>query len=796
MASLVERAANNLEWPALLEHLAGLCAGPLAAERMRALEPAATLAEAQERHRRGEAALAALDLADPIVGDAVPAIDDVLEHVDKGGVASGEELVDVGRVLDAARTLRAYAKRREADVPLLAELLASDPTLDPLLHDLRRCLDGSGQVVDEASSTLKRARREVHRRRGDLLDTIGKLASKHADVLREGSYVERDGRYGLPVRADAHRRVEGIVLGSSATGATVYVEPPTVTRLNNELRIAEGDVEREIARVLASLSDGVRSQCEAIRAAHAALLEADHLAALSRFAEQTRARVLPLEEEAAIDLVRMRHPLLLAQGIEVVATDLTLRAGQAMVISGPNAGGKTVALKCLGLAAWMARAGIPIPCSEGSRIGWFSAVLTDIGDNQSLAQSLSTFSAQVNNLSRMLAEADEQSLVLLDEVAGGTDPEEGSALAAGVLEALLERGAAVAATTHYERLKDLAAEDPRFVNASVGFDFESMAPTFTLTLGVPGASSALAVASRFGMPASVVARARSLMSVEARDREKLLADLHREQRLAREARAQAETDAAEVARLRAELTEERQNVRERERQKLRRESEGLMAEVRRARQQLRALDDHVKEGGRRGAERAIDEAARVVAVGGELDEATREPRHDDPVPADLAVGDVVYLERLGTAGTIVEAPARGEAKVRAGAFVLRVPLTELAKGPPRKGPPPKPPKPKKRRNPSADAMEAPERAPMRTSENTCDLRGMRVEEALEEVDRFVDRFLTGGVDDVGYVLHGHGTGALKKAVRDHLALHGHIASQRAATQQEGGDAFTVFWVRT
>src|SRR5690606_34940411 len=242
-------------------------------------------------------------------------------------------------------------------------------------------------------------------------------------------------------------------------------------------------------------------------------------------------------------------------------------SGQALVISGPNAGGKTVALKCLGLAVWMARAGLPLPVAEGSRVGWFD-VVTDIGDEQSIERSLSTFSAEVKNLTRILTHAGDRTLVLLDEVAGGTDPDEGSALAAAVLEALVVRGAAVAVTTHYERLKELAADDPRFVNASVGFDFEAMKPTFTLTLGVPGASSALAVATRFGMPLAVVGRARERLSEVAVTREELLGQLERERKLAAEARRAAERDAAEARRLLEEAEAERATVREKERSKI------------------------------------------------------------------------------------------------------------------------------------------------------------------------------------------------------------------------------------
>ncbi|HHH29320.1 MAG TPA: endonuclease MutS2, partial [Polyangiaceae bacterium] len=670
---------TDLEWSALLDVLASHCAGELAAERLRRTRPATSASEARELHRRTAAALAALDLGQPVPAGEIPEVDDVLAHLDRGGVCSGEQLHALTAVLVAARELRAYAAERRGDVPELSEMLATDARLDGLLRSIQRCIDTDGQVKDEASPTLRRARQAIHRTRASLLDSLKKLSTQHKDVLREGNYVERDGRYGLPVRADAHRRVDGIVLGSSATGNTLYIEPPAVTQLGNQLRIAEGDVEREIARVLDELSDEAREQLVALREAYEVALEADRLRALSRWAETTRSRALPLEDTAVLSLVKMRHPLLVTQQIEVVPNDLELTRGKALVISGPNAGGKTVALKSFGLAIWMARAGIPIPCGEGSRLGFVAQVLTDVGDNQSLAQSLSTFSAHVYNLSRILAAADDSTLVLLDEIAGGTDPEEGSALAAAVLEGLVTKGAAVATTTHYERLKELAADDERFVNASVGFDFEAMAPTFTLTMGVPGASSALAVARRFGMPDAVIDRAQTHMSQAAIDREQLLADLQRERRQAKQARERAEQDAEAAAVLRSELEEERAIVRAKERKKLQRESATLMSDIRRARAKLRDLDEAIATGGKRGAAKRVDEAASVVAIGSRLDEALRPDEPPKPMLPDgaLEVGARVYVERLGTDAKIVEGPSKGEVKVQAGAFAIRVPVEEL-----------------------------------------------------------------------------------------------------------------------
>ena len=792
------KAAHDLQWRELTQALAARCVSEQAAERIATLEPADSLAEARARMALSAEALQALRLGQPVPGEAAPVIDEAIEHLRRQGVIDAEQLHAVARTLSVAKRLRSYARDRGQELGLLAAALTSPPQLDALREELDAAIDELGLVRDGASPELRQARRRLSGARKSLMDTLGRLASHHADVLREGGWVERDGRYGLPVRADAHRRVDGIVVGTSATGATLYVEPPEVTRLCNKLTLAEAEVGREVARIVAELSARVAAEVDDVAIAYEACIVADFLAALSRWAEVGRCKAVELEDEAVVDLRSVRHPLLVLQGGPVVPSDLRLHAGQALVISGPNAGGKTVALKCLGLAVWMARSGIPLPVGEESRLGWFGQVLTDIGDDQSIERSLSTFSAHVANLSRILDRSDDRTLVLLDEVAGGTDPDEGSALAAATLESLVERGAAVAATTHYERLKELAHDDVRFVNASVGFDFDAMQPTFALTMGVPGASSALAVAGRFGMPAAVVARARALLPQAAVDRERLLADIERERRQLAEARQRAVDDAEAAEALLREAEQERQDVRRKERDKLTRETAALVSQVRVARAELRELSSKVKSEqlSPRQAERTVAEAARLVAVGAPLERATRSA---DKLAAgelslsEIVVGARVFVERLGTVAEVAEAPERGQVLVRAGAFSLRVPLAELRR--PVHGRPPAAATARSERAPTQSASRLvgdvlAERA-LRTSSNTCNLRGKRVDEALFDLDRFLDGLMRTS-EPVGFVLHGHGTGALKQAVREHLALSRLVRDVRPAEQEEGGDAFTVF----
>ncbi len=494
-----------------------------------------------------------------------------------------------------------------------------------------------------------------------------------------------------------------------------------------------------------------------------------------------------------------RHPLLLVQGADVVENDIALEAGQALVISGPNAGGKTVALKCLGLSVWMSRAGIPVPAQVGSEVGWFAPVLTDVGDEQSLLRSLSTFSAHVQNIGAIIEHAGDRALVLLDEVAAGTDPEEGAALATAVLEALVERGAAVAVTTHYERLKELAAESERYVNASVGFDLDAMAPTFRMTTGIPGASSALSVAARFGIPKSVIERARASISVDAVTREELLRTLSSESARLQAARAELERELGLQRQLSAGAEAERDRAREQEKNRLVAEARELTAEVRDARARLRDLKKRMSRGEvesseLKQAERVVNDAARHIAIGGDLSRRVQPtPLDSAEIPeAELLVGTRVLVPRLGATAEVVTAPERGQVRVVAGAMKMWLPISDLRRVP--GGGARQRPKAAKKQTAERPALASRDGfCAVRTRDNTLNLIGKRVDEAVDELDAFVDFMLRNG-ERAAFVLHGHGTGALKQAVRSHLADHRQVEKSAPAEPDDGGDAFTLFWL--
>lgn len=795
LAELEAHARATLEWPALLEQLAERAQSALGKARLRTLTPALTVAEARERTARVHATLRLAERGVELPSIEFPDISETLGRVALRAQLSGAELFAVARVLGHARLLRDLLGEHAASAPELSALLTSDARLERLHERLLACLERDGTVSDAASPELQQARQRARQVREELKRRLQDLVQRYADVIQGSYYTERDGRYVLPVRADAHYRVEGIVLGSSGSGSTLFVEPREVTELGNQLRLREAQVERELARVLRELASAVAERLDAVRDALEACVAADTLSALARFAAETRSRPVAVADDDRLELRNARHPLLALSRADVVANDLALRGGRALVVSGPNAGGKTVTLKCLGLFVWMVRAGIPIPAAEESHVGWFEQVFADIGDEQSLVRSLSTFSAHVQTLARILDHAKPGVLVLLDELAAGTDPDEGAALAAALLEALASRGAAVAVTTHYERLKELATQPGALVNASVGFDFANMAPTFRLTLGVPGASSALLVAARHGLSRALLARAHELLPRDALERERVIHELTRErEHLDAERRALAER-AQQLEVHTVALREAREEQQAEARASIEREARELLKELRAARGELadaraRVKSARVSAKELREAEASASRAAREVnaATAFLRPEPARMPLARALDPAQLVPGARVIIRANGAVATVLERPSRGEVALRLGALRVRERVDALDAAPAAA-------KPVAAAKPRRTITSATARAAaQRTRDNTLDIRGLRVEDAPERLDAFIDHMLGEGVP-VGFVLHGHGTGALRARVREHLAECSYVEHVRAAEADEGGDAFTVFWVK-
>ena len=787
------KTRSDLEWDRVLAALAERCAGPLGVDLALSLAFAATREQAREFMAQAAEARGLLAEERPLPVEGVPDVREAVARARIGGVLSPAELRAVGRMLGSARVLRRFLSAHRAILPALLGACSTDPTLDALADEIGDSFELDGTLSDRASPRLRECRAEWQVARQRMLARMQELASRYEGILQDRFVTEREGRWVLPVRSDSHERFPGIVHATSASGATLFVEPRAVVPMGNRLKVLEAEVKREEDAVYAHLTALVVDELPSVEAAARALALADVRAATAKLARDTDLVFPVLEDEPRLDLRSARHLLLELDMPEVVASDLTLEAGRGLVVSGPNAGGKTVALKTMGLAALLVRAGIPVPCAEGSTVGLFDLVLTDVGDDQSLQKNLSTFSAHVSNLAAILCETGRGTLVLLDELAGGTDPREGEALAAGVLDSLCARGGAVAATTHYEGLKALALADQRFENASVGFDLASMAPTFQVVRGIPGSSSALAVARRFGMPGSVIERAERFLTREDHSFEAVVKRLHDERAALELARSAAEQREREAHTARGELEAERAALRDRERRILSEDARALMARLRRAGEELRDLRARlrvpkIEHAELKEAERTLERVAREFAIGGALeslalpeDSAQREALRG----ADLRKGLRVWVQRLRAEGEVVEVLGSDQVRVAAGPLKLTVSVGELRKAKQADAPPVRPP--------VAEVAPVFDPAPIPTSDNTCDLRGLRVDDAIALATTFLDRALGDGKRCV-FLLHGGGTGALRDALRKELARSPYVARFAGAEADRGGERMTAVWL--
>ncbi|NUP08652.1 MAG: endonuclease MutS2 [Polyangiaceae bacterium] len=753
------------------------------------------------------------DQGEPLPLAAIPDVGEAIGRARLGATLSGEEVRDLTKVLIGARKLRKFLRSQREKAPLLAVSCDTDPELDKLAAELERSFEADGTIADAASERLAELRAELRTSRDRIVRRLEELLAKYASILSDSYWTERDGRYVLPVRADAHERFPGIVHGASSGGATLFVEPRVIVSMGNRHKVLDAMVLQEEEAVLRRLGTLIAESIESVAGAVDALAAADVRRAQAKLAVDLRLITPDIPEgrepgDVRIELIRARHPILQLDGVDVVPSDLSVRAGKVLVMSGPNAGGKTVALKTLGLTALMLRMGMPVPAAEGSMVALVDEVLTDVGDEQSLAKNLSTFSAHVRNLVEILDATHIGSLVLLDEVASGTDPREGEALATAVLESLAARGGAVACTTHYEGLKVLALTDDRFQNASVGFDFEKMEPTFAVVSGVPGASSALAVARRYGVPSHLVERAESFLSHDTLKVSQLVERLAADRRELDTLRDQARREAQILHDKQRDLDAEIERLSSKERGTVQKENEALLTGIKRAREELRAAQARLratKLDARElaDAERSIDKVAATVAIGGPLELPRAAPATVEAAgmkAGELFPGMKVFVPRLRTDAEVLEVLASGQVRVAAGPLKLLASIDEVRRtsSGAKKGTQPASTRSGggKREAPKQivlDAAADPD-VPLQTSDNTVDLRGLRVHEAVSMAEQFLDRCVGSG-KRVAFLIHGHGTGALRQALREALNASSYVDRMRAGEPREGGDGVTVVWLR-
>jgi DNA mismatch repair protein MutS2 len=794
------KTLNVLEFPRILARLAEFCDFSASAGLAQALTPTPDHAEALRRLAGTTEARNLRAAADLTIGAA----HDIRRQVDLAahwGVLDPKELLDVQSTLSAMLDLRRYFDKHREAYPTLAGLALSLPAAVGLIDAISRCITDSGEVADSASPKLYDLRRQVRVTHDRLMARLQRyLTDPETNTkLQDTVITQRDGRFVIPLRAEFKGQVKSIVHDQSSTGATLFVEPLAVVELNNAYREAQIAERDEVRRILAELSAQVGALAGEIIPGVDALAELDLAFAKAKYAEHLHAAepiLIPMGHNRrgggepaprpTIKLLHARHPMLGSASVVPVTID-PLPGTYALVITGPNTGGKTVTLKTIGLLAVMAQSGMHIPATSGTELPCFQAVYADIGDEQSIEQSLSTFSGHITNIIQILKHADERSLVILDELGAGTDPQEGAALARAILSHLLGRGITTFVATHYPELKTFAHTTAGVVNASLEFNVQTLQPTYKLTLGLPGRSNALAIARRLGLPEEIIAAARAEVDPDDLRADKLIGDIHRQRKVAFRESEKAERARSEARRLERQLTERLEKI-EQEREKVleqaRAEGE-LEVEVLKA--QLQTLKSELKHA-RQPLEALAALEQQVAQVEANLQAPEKEKKSRQARPAGkLALGDKVTLRTLGTPG-VITALDEDEAEIQAGALRLRVPLEEVRRAQesaaealeakPGKKHPPAPPEKK-----SALSL-----APSPGME--VDLRGMNSEEALEKLDAYLDKAYLAGMPFVR-IIHGKGTGKLRQVVREALREHPQVKSFEDGREKEGGEGVTV-----
>ncbi|MBE3558040.1 MAG: endonuclease MutS2 [Ktedonobacteraceae bacterium] len=805
-----EKSLHTIEYPKILAKVAGEAAFSASKELVLALEPTPDIEEARHRLACTSEAMRLLDQHPDTGVRGAHDIRPLLVRAAREGVLSPRDLVEV---LDTLRSTlvvtRALEKLDPEQFPLLRALGAAIPQRPHLVRRIEETISEEGEILDTASPTLRKLRFDIRGANQRLQDRLRTLVNEFGPALQEQIVTMRNERYVIPVKAELRNQVRGIVHDQSGSGATVFVEPLVIVELNNKLRELQIEERQEIERILRVLSSEIGREAEALKAAVELLAEFDFHLAKARYARLTRSSAPRLNEQGRIVLHNARHPLLTGKVVPI-----SFHMGQdffMVVITGPNTGGKTVALKTVGLLTLMAQAGLFIPADDDSEIAVFEDVFADIGDEQSIEQSLSTFSSHLSriiDILRRIAEIQRQRtpdihgvrsaelldragkearfLVLLDELGAGTDPSEGSALARAILAYLLKWRISTVATTHYSELKAFAYEQLGAVNASVEFDIETLSPTYKLSIGLPGRSNALAIASRLGLDESIIERAREFLGSAGVRMESLLEGLQSERKAVADERFHLSMERAEAEYQRKQLEEERYRLEEERvrilneaRAQARRELESVQAQLAKIKiQASRSGLTHEQLSAMRQRARQLDEKITTVP---EPRRPAQQAAEVERLEGPLQIGDTVRVLNFNQTAELVGLSAdRSEAEVQMGALRLRVNADNIERISKRKA--------------AADGRERTvtiprleERAPVAMQ---LDIRGWRVEDALEELDAYLNNAALAGLATVR-IVHGKGTGALRSAIREQLSHHPLAKSFAPAPPREGGDGVTV-----
>lgn len=797
------KTLNVLEYPKILEKLAGFCDFSASMELARSLEPTDSYELAISRLSETTEARKILSLQSMGIGAA----HDIRPQADlaaRGGVLDPSALLDVKSTLISCRDLKKNFEKKENEYPKLSLIVQGLPETYGIVDAITRVLSERGEVLDSASPKLADIRRNLRIAQDRLMSRLQKYVtdSKTVQMLQEPIITQRDGRYVIPLRAEFKGRIKSIVHDQSSSGATLFVEPLPIVEANNEIRelqLAERDEER---RILAEVSSLVGEHATELKYGVENLAVLDLAFAKAKYAEELRASEPVISEQLSvrgdkssivnrqlsIKLIHARHPLLNPE--HVVPIDVDPREGtRAIVITGPNTGGKTVSLKTVGLLILMAQSGLHIPAQSGSQLPCFHSVYADIGDEQSIEQSLSTFSGHITNIIRILKEIDHRSLVIFDELGSGTDPQEGAAIARAILSHLLETGAMTFVATHYPELKTFAHSTDGVVNASLEFDIKTLRPTFKLVLGLPGRSNALAIAQRLGLSQKIIESAKAEINPLDLRADKLLDDIRKERnRTSREreklekARSKLEKQTIELEKRLEKIEDERRDTLAKARAEgelevavLKSNIDSLKSQLKKAKQPLTAL---------KNIEEKIEEIENKTTKPVERRQ-TADNRPSSIVNRQLSLGERVIVSTLNAEG-VVTAISESDAEVQIGTIRVRAKISELIRPQTIDDRPQK----EKNRQPSSTVNRPSSTVGTKSPGMEVDLRGLMSEDALDKMEKYLEQAYLSGLLWVR-IIHGKGTGKLRQAVREALRGHAYIKSFEEARDNEGGEGVTV-----
>jgi DNA mismatch repair protein MutS2 len=799
--ALFQQTQQALEWPKLLDVLASQAHSSLGADYCRALPLAENCLSAQTRLHETTEMIALGEGPLPFPSLPFHDIGSGLLRAEKGAVLDAKELRRTSNVMNLIVQVRRCLTSQKDVAPHLFQYVDHLEDLSFLQSEIDQCISEEGEVLEYASSALYDAIREAQGLKLRMRQRLESMmtSSSYRDALQEPYFDQRENRYVLPIKVDMQHQVPGIVHDVSSSGLTVFLEPRELIELNNRIKVADLEVDREIRRILTELTTMLVGHIPTIQRYLEVLTVFDSIGAKARLSQRMQAYPVELSEDGHIRLHHARHPLLMLARADVIPNDITMEKDQnILVISGPNTGGKTVNLKLLGLFSLMVRAGLHLPCAEDSQMGFFAETYADIGDAQDLAKDLSSFSAHLTKIIQLLEIGRSPSstlsgpiLVLLDEVISSTDPGEGAALAEALLIHFAELGFKVVVTTHYNSLKTLALSTPGFLTASLEFDVATLTPTYRLIQGVPGGSSALDIAGRLGMAPCILEHASTLLHQQDRELDHIFSDLQGMHHRLRQELESAEGHRRTAEEAAKEAQERLDRLRTTEREELQKVKKKFKEELARARTEIRETVDALKQD--KTLVKAKEAKERVHEIEEDLDRLTQDDSQTVPFET-LQAGALVEISNLGTFGTLLEAP-QGKKRVR-----LRVGENELSVGVElligrRSGV-----EGSLSKTSSAATSQTKNRSKRWDEKNlppstlsgllTIDLRGQTVDDALEcLVSRLDEALLT--VAKTVHIIHGHGTGKLKMATRKFLANASYVESYRPGEQGEGGDGVTI-----